>query len=181
MKVMNEPGKKLTSEFFERSPVVVAQDLLGKVVSHTVGGQTISGIITETEAYGGQDDPASHSYGGLTKRNWPMYGDAGLIYVYLSYGIHHCFNVSVGKKGEVGAVLIRSLLLLPDRTPITGPGRSGKAMKLTPADTGIQSVADASLVSFTDIGERPTTVDITPRVGISKAKEKLWRFVGVFS
>lgn len=178
---MSNTKQFLTSAFFEDSPTVVAQKLLGKVVNHRVDNFTISAVITETEAYGGQDDPASHSYGGMTKRNWPMYGDAGLIYVYLSYGIHHCFNVSVGKKGEVGAVLIRSLAALPDFTEIKGPGRSGKYMQLVPADTGIQSVDKGNNVWFEDWGFEPKDIQITPRVGISKAKEKLWRFVGMFS
>ncbi len=94
--------------FYERSAIKVAQDMLDCLLVRQFGENLLIGRISETEAYV-QDDPASHSFNGETKRNAVMFGVAGRAYVYFTYGMHHCFNVTTEKKGAGEAVLIRSL------------------------------------------------------------------------
>ena len=103
--------KKLAINFFRRENVLqVAEELLGKLLVTTKGGITTSGRIVECEAYAGVPDKASHAYGGRrTNRNEVMYGEAGVDYVYLCYGIHHLFNVVKHSKDIPHAILIRSL------------------------------------------------------------------------
>src|SRR5574341_130949 len=102
--------KTLSRSFYARDTVDVARDLLGKMLIRKIGNKTISGVITETEAYRYKDDPASHSFSGLTQRNKAVFGPVGIAYVYFTYGMHYCMNV-VARNGnyEAGAVLIRSL------------------------------------------------------------------------
>src|SRR5688572_447501 len=104
--------ERLTTSFFLQDVRAVARQLLGKVIVHQTSEGIIQGIITETEAYGGDDDPASHAFPGKGKRNWPMFDKAGMLYVYLIYGIHLCLNVVVGEVDQPAAVLIRSIQLL---------------------------------------------------------------------
>ena len=85
----------------------VARELLGWTLESTIGGETAAVTITETEAYAGELDPASHAYRGRTPRNTAMFGPAGTLYVYRSYGIHSCMNVVVGEPGLPHAVLLR--------------------------------------------------------------------------
>ena len=98
----------LSISFYERSAVEVAPDLLDCLLIRQFGERMLIGRISETEAYV-QDDPASHSFNGKTKRNAVMFGVAGRAYIYFTYGMHYCFNVSTGNKGAGEAVLIRSL------------------------------------------------------------------------
>jgi DNA-3-methyladenine glycosylase len=101
----------LTKEFFLRRPDVVAPELLGKIIVQTTGyaggGVAVALRITETEAYA-QDDPASHSFKGVTARNRSMFEEGGCLYVYFIYGIHHCLNVVTEPRGVGSAVLIRA-------------------------------------------------------------------------
>ncbi len=99
---------KLETDFYTRDDVVaVARDLLGKVLCSCIDGHLTKAIVTETEAYAGVDDRASHAYGGRrTQRTEPMFQDGGIAYVYLCYGIHHLFNVVTGKQDDPKAVLI---------------------------------------------------------------------------
>lgn len=85
-----------------------APRLLGCTISRTVAGQELRGTIVETEAYH-QDDPASHTYRGRTRRNRSMFGPGGHAYVYFTYGMHYCFNIVTGRSGYGGAVLIRAV------------------------------------------------------------------------
>ncbi len=106
---MNCHMRILPRKFYNRDPLIVAPDLLGKVIVHRYHDQTLSGIIVETEAYR-NDDPASHSYRGKTKRNEVMFGKSGVAYVYFIYGNHFCLNfVSRTPSILAGGVLIRAL------------------------------------------------------------------------
>ena len=89
--------------------VGIARELLGKVVCTRIDGELTTALITETEAYAGVTDKASHAYGDRrTKRTEPMYSTGGVAYVYLCYGIHHLFNVVTNKKDVPHAILVRS-------------------------------------------------------------------------
>src|SRR6478752_4307583 len=103
--------KVLARSFYDRDTVDVARDLLGKILVRKINGNTISGVISETEAYRYKDDPASHTFGGMTERNKAMFGEVGKAYVYFTYGMHYCVNaVAHSDDYPAGAVLIRSLV-----------------------------------------------------------------------
>lgn len=102
--------KTLNRDFYNRDSITVAKELLGKMLVHETGGKRISARIVETEAYMGVIDKAAHSYGGKrTPRVEIMYGEPGHSYVYLIYGMYHCFNMVTGPQGVPQAVLIRAL------------------------------------------------------------------------
>ena len=102
--------KILPREFYDNDTVKVAKNLLGKNLVRIIGKKTLSGIITETEAYKSKHDPASHAANRITDRNKAMFGQVGRAYVYFTYGMHYCFNVVAKKEeNESGAVLIRAI------------------------------------------------------------------------
>lgn len=173
-------------------PVEVAPQLLNKVLVH---GAT-SGRIVEVEAYRGEADPASHAFRGPTARNRTMFGRPGLLYVYFSYGMHHCCNVVCWPERRAGAVLVRALLPLGGidemrrrRHPAaredelcSGPGRLCQALGLDRAADGADLLDASSPVRLLDDGVAPPLVlqlGISPRVGINPAlasSGELWRF-----
>lgn len=127
--------------------------------------------ITEVEAYT-DEDPASHSFRGVTDRNRTMFGPPGHLYVYLIYGVHHCANVVTGAPGSGEAVLIRAVTV--DGVAVratTGPGRVCSVL-------GIDRTADGAMAELFDDGVQPPAVPLcTPRVGITKAAERPWRWL----
>jgi DNA-3-methyladenine glycosylase len=165
----------------------VAPVLLNKVL--VVGER--AGRIVEVEAYEGADDPASHAYGGRTERNATMFGPAGHLYVYLSYGVHHCANVVCGEEGTATAVLLRAvepvkgvaqmrtarLAARRDRDLTNGPGKLCEALGLDRSHDGVDLCDPGSAVRLVDDGVPPPPSPVrTPRVGISVAVEHPWRF-----
>lgn len=133
----------LPRHFYQRDARSVAIDLLGRRIVRTVTGPTgtaaVTGTIVETEAYLGAIDLACHGSRGQTPRNATMFGPPGLAYVYLIYGMYHCFNAVVGEVGDPSAVLIRAIALDDVPTtkrphPGTGPGRAARALFLTRQD-----------------------------------------------
>lgn len=160
---------KLGYDFYNRHGVEVAKDLLGKKI---VFGK-FQGIITETEAYRGEDDAASHAYKGITKRSAIMFGLAGHVYVYLIYGMYYCLNIVTEAEGEPSAVLIRGLQL-PD-IHLDGPGKICRHLGITTAHNGINVITNQEFY-LTD-GVNIKDYLTTPRIGIRKAVEKPWRFV----
>lgn len=162
----------------------MAVDLLGKLLVVERDGVVTSGRIVETEAYTA-DDPASHSFGGPTRRNAVMFGPAGHVYVYLSYGVHCCANVVTGRRGDGQAVLLRAIDPVAGtevmrrrrgREPLAdGPGKLCQALGIDLADDGADLTEGA--IRIVDDGTPPPTVPIAgPRVGITKATDRLWRF-----
>lgn len=163
---------KLLRPFFNRPTLDVARDLIGKEM--VVGGSR--GIITETEAYIGKDDPACHAARGKTPRNEVMFGQPGFSYVYLIYGMYHCLNFVTEEEGFPAAVLIRGLKmeLLPENKT-DGPGKLCKALGITREHNNIDIVgSDEFFVVDSGIN---LDFKATPRIGISQGRDRLWRFV----
>lgn len=144
----------------------------------------VGGVIVETEAYL-RDDPASHSFAGPTRRNQAMFGPVGRAYVYRSYGMHWCFNVVCGAEGDGQAVLLRALepthgletMAVRRGTSETlllcaGPGRLSQALGI---DIGLDG-RDLLGAPFAWAPSRPMAVEAGPRIGISRAAERPWRF-----
>lgn len=180
-------GRLLPRRFFRRDPLELAPALLGKVL---MAGDR-AGRIVEVEAYRGGDDPASHAYRGPTPRNGVMFGPAGHLYVYRSYGLHWCANVVAGPTGEAAAVLVRALepvagieAMARDRPaarrPVdvaNGPGKACQALGIHGGHDGIDLTRVRSEVRLLDDGVEPPAVPtVGPRVGITVAVERPWRF-----
>jgi DNA-3-methyladenine glycosylase len=170
----------LTHAFYARDVLEVARDLIGATL--LVNG--VGGIIVETEAYR-RDDPASHSFAGLTPRTGPMFGPPGCAYVYRSYGIHWCLNFVCGTQPG-GAVLIRALDptsgleamaqrrgLSDPRRLCSGPGKLGQALEITHGMSGMALDAPPFAVLA---ASRRYDLLIGPRIGIAKAVDQPWRF-----
>jgi len=182
--------KLLSRSFYARDTVDVARDLLGKMLVRKIGNKTISGIITETEAYRYKDDPASHSFTGFTERNKAMFGPVGIAYVYFAYGMHYCMNV-VARDGnyESGAVLIRALepkeglnFMIKQRkinklsNLTNGPAKLTQALQITKKQYGEDLTKQSRLFIADGIKIKESDVVKRPRVGIKKATDKLWNF-----
>jgi DNA-3-methyladenine glycosylase len=181
-------GVPLPRSFYGRDPRVVAPELLNKVLLSMDGR---SGRIVEVEAYLGQFDPAAHTYRGKTARNATMFGPPGFMYVYFTYGMHWCCNAVCGDEGEGYAVLIRALEPLTglermraarprarrDRDLCSGPARLTQAMGITGAQDGIDLVAaQEGFTVFDDGVDPPRHVAGSARIGISRARDLLWRW-----
>jgi DNA-3-methyladenine glycosylase len=131
--------------FFERAPDAVAFDLVGMWLVVHDGDEERRALIVETEAYGGSDDPASHSFRGPTKRSEIMFGPAGFLYVYLIYGTHWCMNIVTETAGTASAVLLRGAELYVSRpggqpgetVALRGPGNLTRGLGITGADNGL--------------------------------------------
>lgn len=183
---MNMPTK-LEREFYARNDVVqIGRDLLGKVLCTRIDEQVTRMTITETEAYVGEIDKASHAWGGRrTRRTEPIYGPPGHAYIYLCYGLHHLFNVVTNASGIPHAVLIRAGVPLEgqelmlqrrkkkklDRTLLGGPGSVGMALGITTALTGADLLADTIWIEDHNFQPRPGAVLALPRVGVDYAEE----------
>ena len=165
---------RISRDFFTRDVLELAPSLLGmKIVRMDVEGMASHYIITETEAYRGEDDLACHASKGRTVRTGVMYREGGVLYVYLVYGIHWMLNIVGGKAEEPQAVLIRGL------QGIKGPGRLTKALGIDKSFNG-EDLIISSRIWLEDSGINPC-YEATPRIGIDYAgpiwKNKPWRFV----
>ncbi|NND74278.1 MAG: DNA-3-methyladenine glycosylase [Ilumatobacter sp.] len=181
--------RPLERAWYARDAPVIAPELLNKLIVSKIDGDTVVGRITEVEAYT-QDDPASHTHPGPTARNAAMFGPPGHLYVYLSYGIHHCLNVVTAPEGDGQAVLIRALQPVegvdvmarrrgrrPDRELANGPGKVGQALGVDLDRYGTDLTARSSVVWIGDDGTAPpVSPRVGPRIGISKAIDTPWRF-----
>ena len=168
-------------------PEEAAPRLLGSFLVSSVGDSEVRMRITEVEAYKGSDDPASHAYRGETPRNTSMFRRAGTLYVYRSYGIHSCANTAAGPEGVGWGILIRAGEVV-DGTGVAarrrgqrpdladGPGKLCQALGIELAHNGTD-LLDAGSVIRLEPGDPPDFVMATPRIGISKAKDRPWRFV----
>ena len=178
---MKPKPRRLNRDFFGRSVHEVAPELVGA----TLLFDGIGGRIVEVEAYH-HTDPAAHSFHGLTERNEVMFGPPGYAYVYRSYGIHWCLNFVCEPKGSASAVLIRALEptdglaamrrrrgAISDRLLCTGPGRLCQALGITRRQNGL-AIDEPPFELFAR--KDPVEVLAGPRIGITKAAEKPWRY-----
>jgi len=189
----------LARPFFERDPRLVAPELLGKVLVRQEGRSLRAGRIVEVEVYLGADDAAAHAAAGETARNRVLFGPAGRAYVYFTYGMHYCLNVSCMRAGEAGSVLIRALEPLAGISAMTkargiderkhrdsgqqlrliasGPGRLCQAMSITrPRDNGKDLTGRTSGLWIGNDGYLPQGIIRTPRIGITKSVEMPLRY-----
>lgn len=170
------------ADFFDRSVHEVARELIGCTLLY----EGVGGVIVETESYEA-DDPACHAYVGLTERTRVLFGPPGFAYVYLSYGIHSLLNAVVEPEGEAAAVLIRALEPThgleemrarrgsrPDADLCSGPGKLTEALGI---DLAVNE-ADLCREPFqlTPPAGEPPEIVTGPRIGITKAVERPWRF-----
>jgi DNA-3-methyladenine glycosylase len=180
----------LERSFYDRPTLTVAEELLGKVLVHRTPAGVAAGMIVETEAYIGEDDPACHAAPGPTDRNAPLYGPPGYAYVYLNYGIHYLVNAVTEADGHPAAVLIRALAPLdgvllmekrraPDGRDIDaadlcrGPGNLTRALGITLTDNLLDLTSSRLVIE--DRGLVPTGISHGPRIGIRVGVERPWR------
>ncbi len=176
---MDPAGSILPRAFYDRDPVLVARELLGKQLVLVAGGVERAGRIVETEAYLGPHDLAAHSARGRTARTEVMFGPPGHAYVYLIYGMHHCMNVVTQPEGQASAVLLRALEPLRGIGGHTrGPGLLCKAMGIDRACNGRDLTDPAFHVAHSEAPERIVIVR-RPRIGVDYAghwAKRLLRF-----
>lgn len=190
---------KLNRDFYNRDTLIVAKELLGKILVHNINGNLISGKIVEVEAYKGISDKAAHSYKGRrTKRTEVMYGISGISYVFIVYGIYNCFNVTTENEGIPNAVLIRALEPLDNLNIISfnrfkkhynelskyqvknltnGPGKLCNALLIDRNDNKLDLCEDELYIL--DGGINNFQIETSKRIGIDyaeEAKDYPWRF-----
>ena len=182
------PGAPLPRAFFDRAASKVAPQLLNKILAAADGR---SGRIVEVEAYLGPIDPAAHTYRGKTPRNATMFGPAGHMYVYFTYGMHWCCNCVCGPVGSGNGVLIRALeplhglaqmraarpRIVADRDLCRGPARLTQAMDISGSQNGIDLVSALAGFAIVDDGTAPPKNLVGgPRIGIRLGKDFPWRW-----
>jgi DNA-3-methyladenine glycosylase len=188
----------LPRAFFDRPALEVAPDLLGCVLRHETGEGPAAVLITEVEAYLGATDPASHSFRGQTARNAVMFGGPGHAYVYFTYGMHYCVNLTCQPPGTAEAVLLRagrvtegaalaaarrsagraSSRPLAERDLARGPARLCQALGIDRALDGADACDQASPLQIQGRAAMvaPDAISRGPRIGISQAVEEPWRY-----
>ena len=180
--------KIIPADFFCRPVLEVAKSLVGVYLFTRRNGVLCGGKIVECEAYLGSNDEASHASCGLTERNKYMFGPSGVAYVYVIYGIHHCFNVTAGLKNEAGALLIRSIKpeygieKMRERRDgavlekiAKGPANLTRSLGITLKDNGKNLPAED--LFFADNGREKIPFARTSRIGISKATDFKYRYI----
>lgn len=180
--------KRLPRSFYRRDARVVAPELLNKLL--VVDG--VAARLVEVEAYAGGEDPGSHAFRGPTARNATMFGPAGHLYVYISYGLHFCANAVCSEVGEATAVLLRAAAPVDgvdvirvrrgaaarrDRDLLSGPGKLCQGLGVTRDDDGADLVARGGRVAIVDDGTPPPAVPgVSLRIGLTAGAELPWRW-----
>ena len=181
--------RPLDRDFYARNALLVAPDLLNKVL---VAPDGRAGRIVEVEAYRGADDPGSHGFRGMTKRNATMFGPPGHLYVYFTYGMHWCANVVAETGGAAAAVLLRALTPLEsleamyeargpaarrDRDLCSGPAKLTQALGIDGDLDGADLVSGDRDATIVDDGQPPPRVPaVTTRIGLTNGADLPWRF-----
>ncbi|RDJ32679.1 MAG: DNA-3-methyladenine glycosylase [Crenarchaeota archaeon] len=180
--------RPLPRKFYSDDTVDVAKNLLGKILVRQIGEKMFSGIITETEAYRFNDDPASHAFRGMTERNKAMFGEVGRAYVYFTYGMYYCVNaVARNDNYDAGAVLIRAIkpvkgldLMIKNRKNkkieelTNGPAKLTQALKITKKQYGVDLTKKSEL--FISDAQNDCKVFSSQRIGIRNGLDKKWNF-----
>lgn len=190
----------IDKEFYNRSAIDVANDLLGKVLVREVDGKVLKGKIVETESYVGAIDKACHAYNGRrTKRTEILYSDCGVAYIYFIYGLYHCFNIVTNEKEVAEAVLIRAVEPLNEFDYISQVRYKKKFNELTKAqiknltngpsklclaylidkDLNGDKIYEKGRIYLEESEEKDFEIVKTKRIGIDyaeEAKDFLWRF-----
>ncbi|MEU2778237.1 DNA-3-methyladenine glycosylase [Streptomyces sp. NPDC007162] len=180
----------MNADFLAHPAEEVAPKLLGSVLTCKTPEGTVSVSITETEAYSGAADPASHAYRGQTPRNAVMFGPAGHLYVYRSHGLHWCANVVTGTDGIASAVLIRAGRVIAgedlagqrrgERVTSSrlarGPGNFCQALGITGEHNGMDLLSGTSVMLSEGESVPAAHIRVGPRVGVSKAHDWQHRF-----
>ncbi|MBD3369155.1 DNA-3-methyladenine glycosylase [Candidatus Fermentibacteria bacterium] len=179
--------QKPPPSLFAEDALTLAGKLLGCLLVHTTATDRRSGVMVETEAYM-ESEPSCHAWGGPTERNRPMFARGGLAYVYLSYGIHHCFNVGSGGKGRGEAVLVRAMepcegLEMMSKARggkdlsqlCSGPGKLCQAMGIDLSHNGV-SLTGSSLGILVPRERLVWSIGRSARIGITKAADLPYRF-----
>jgi DNA-3-methyladenine glycosylase len=181
--------QRFTRTFYRQASPIVAQEILGSYLHRRIDGVELIGRIVETEAYGIGDE-ACHAFRGKTPRNAVLFADGGYSYVYFTYGMYFCFNISTNEEGAAEAVLIRGIEPLAgiekmrelrpkarrDRDLTNGPGKICQAFGISRSDNAIDLIGSDEL--FITVGTRPpeNQIGISSRIGINVAIEYPWRF-----
>jgi len=186
--VMSNPIP-LERSFFEKDTIWVARNLLGKYLVRRTDRGKMCGKIVETEAYLGVSDPACHAYAGLTPRTAIFFGKPGVAYVFVIFGIHYCLNVITLPEPLAGCVLIRALEpvfgldLMRKNRPVdrdidltNGPGKLTKALSIDSTHNGLDLTKPDEELIITGGYDEFFEIEVTERVGISKAADELLRF-----
>ncbi|MBI5004708.1 MAG: DNA-3-methyladenine glycosylase [Candidatus Lloydbacteria bacterium] len=165
----------LSDSFFCRDTRIVARELLGKFLVRRIGKEEIALMITETEAYDGPHDKASHAHRGETPRNEVMFREAGFWYVYLVYGVYHMLNIVTGERGYPAAVLIRGA------GEYDGPGKLTKALRINRQQNGKKARRSSGLwIEDRGVVIPKLGIQKAPRIGVAYAEEwakKPYRFL----
>lgn len=180
-------AKRLTASFYSHADVVfVARQLIGKLLVTNINGVFTAGRIVETEAYNGVVDKASHAWSGRrTNRTEVMYGEGGVAYVYLCYGIHHLFNIVTNKVDIPHAVLVRAVEPLAgiedmlirtgktklDNTLTRGPGNVSKALGINTLHTGTHLGGKDIYIADDGFRYNEDEIGASPRIGVDYAAE----------
>lgn len=183
---------RLNRDFFARPTLTVARDLLGCTLVRILSGQRLAGTIVEVEAYIGETDQACHASRGRTPRNSVMYGPPGLLYVYFTYGMHHCANIVTEHEGFPAAVLLRALHPTegipqmrhnrgrePLRELTSGPAKLCQALVIDKTLNGEDLTTSSGI--WVELGNPIPEEQISkgPRIGVERAGEAAfypWRF-----
>jgi DNA-3-methyladenine glycosylase len=175
-----DSARALPLDWFARDTLVVARELLGKLVIRTLPtGEVRWGRLVEVEAYCGSADRAAHSWRGLTPRTRVMFGPPGHAYVYIVYGMHHCLNFVTRPAGEPQAILVRAIEPGPGTGRAAGPGLVCRALEIDRSLNGVALAPPELYVADDGFIPEPGAVFQTPRVGVDYAGEwaaQPWRF-----
>ena len=182
------------SFYTSRETLELGKSLLGKVLVRITSTEILSGVILETEAYTEEDESCHAFRGKKTKRNASMFLEAGHLYVYFTYGMHYCVNISAEKEGRGCGVLLRSLMPLEGviqmkqnrkqdniKNLCNGPAKLSQALEISLKENGLDLSKPKGKIYLRDDGINVSNIEVTKRIGISKAKDKMWRFVATLS
>ena len=184
--MVSQTSRKLRRSFYNRPTLEICRDILGMHIVFQGERGTMSGRIVEVEAYIGEDDPACHASVGRTARSAIMYGPPGYSYIYFIYGMYYCLNFVTEREGFPAAILLRAAepvwgiefmahtARAADSRILSGPGMFCRAFGLTKEQNGLDLTVGPLYLE--DRGTGVKHIECSPRVGIRKGSDRVWRF-----